>query len=113
MSPLADRAIRLLERVTFRDWQFIVRERDHEVVDFSVQFDAKDSIDGTVKPQRGRPWQLWDEMTDSAIVLTAWAAVEMAVTHEAREDFKYLDRRIVGPHVDVQSMWRNARKLDL
>lgn len=113
MAPLADRAIQVLEQVKFRDWQFIVRERDHQVVDLSVQFEAADSVDGTIKPQRGRPWQLWPEMTDSAIVLTAWAAVEMALVHEAREDFKYKDRRIVGPHIDVEAMWQHARKLDL
>jgi hypothetical protein len=37
----------------------------------------------------------------------------MAITHEAREDFYYKDRRVLGPHIDIEAMWRNARKVDI
>jgi hypothetical protein len=76
-------------------------------------FVARDSVTGDMALQYGREWLLRGDATDSGIVLTAWAAIEMALVHEAREDFYYKGRRVLGPHIDIEGLWRNARKVDL
>lgn len=105
---IQERAQTILSEVEFRDWWFVV-EADR----FHVAFWAKDNFTGAEAIQRGRPWLIWPEMADSAIVFTAWAAIEAAVIHEAREDFKYKGRRVVGPHVSVEALWRVARSVDI
>ncbi len=108
MSAIEQRAQDLFSQVVFRDWQFHVKEDR-----FRVTFFARDQVTGNVELQTGRPWLLWPEMSDSQIVLTAWAAIEMALIHEAREEFRYRRRRVFGPHVSVDAMWQVANKLDL
>lgn len=106
------------ECLRFRDWNFVVERRDAAVF-LRVEFDEYDHVYDervTVKRQRGRDWYLRPGLTESEVVLTAWAAVEMAVVHEAREQFTYSlkgdPRRILGPHVDVRELHRIARKVD-
>lgn len=105
---LQERVREILLGIEFRDWWFVV-ETDR----FHVAFRAKDSFTGEDAIQRGRPWLIWPEMTQSAIIFTAWAAIEAAVIHEAREDFKYRGRRVVGPHISVEALWRVARIVDI
>jgi hypothetical protein len=40
----------------------------------------------------------------SEVVQTAWAAVERAVLHEAKEAFLYKGERIMNPHFDVDEL---------
>lgn len=108
---VAERARAIIADVRFRDWQFVIR--DEPVPLLMVAFDAPDTMTGEPTRQYGRMWMLHDGMTDSAIVYTAWKAVEAAVEHEAREDFQYKGRRIIGPHTDVEALWRAARKVDV
>lgn len=63
--------------------------------------------------QYGRKWRLSPHMTKSEIVLTAFKAVETAMEHEVREAFRYRDRRIFGPHIDVDELWKVSRNVDI
>ncbi len=53
---------------------------------------------------RSRKWYLSPFMTRSEIVQTAFKAVMTAVEHEVRENFKYKDELIFGPHFDVDRL---------
>lgn len=51
--------------------------------------------------------------TDSEIVGMAFGLYKAYFEHEARETFKFEDRRVFGPHIDVQALWSVARKVDV
>ncbi|HEU4601551.1 MAG TPA: hypothetical protein VFS24_06270 [Steroidobacteraceae bacterium] len=55
--------------------------------------------------QTGRKWYLSPHMTDSEIVCTAFKAALTAEEHECREAFRFNDRRIFNPHIDIKALW--------
>lgn len=60
--------------------------------------------DGPLEVQRTRKWQLSPHMTKSEVVQTAFKCVLTSLEHEAREQFKYRDAAIFGPHFDVDDL---------
>lgn len=54
--------------------------------------------------QHGRKWYVSAHSCVSEVVQTAWAAVERAVLHEAKEAFRYRGARIMNPHLDVEKL---------
>lgn len=49
---------------------------------------------------------------DSEIVGATFGLYKSYVEHEARETFKFMGRRIYGPHIDVFALWEAAAVLD-
>ena len=95
----------LLQRVTYKDWDFVVGRDSGPDGEVWVQviFEA----DGAL--QKCRKWRLSKFMTDSEIVQTAFAAVRAAEEHETREHFRLDETPIFGPHFSVESMLEFAR----
>jgi hypothetical protein len=62
--------------------------------------------------QYTRKWLLSPYMTKSEIVQTAFKLVLTSQEHEVRENFKYLNRAVFGPHFDVDVLWAVADHLD-
>lgn len=91
---------RIVDKLWFCDWRFILRELDEGTGRYylQVQFNAEDISTGKVETQSGRKWLLSPHMTEGEIVQTALMAVLAAVEHEARESFCYDGKRIFGPH---------------
>lgn len=96
----------ILANVSFKDWSVVVRADERPYL--QVYFGADCSVDGEAKAWRGRKWYLSSHMVKSEIVQTAFAAVLMAVEHEAREHFLYRGRAVFGPHFDVDALWNVA-----
>jgi hypothetical protein len=104
----------IVDRVSFRDWLFYVfADGDRPYI--QVAFDEQCIDTGRIVEQRGRKWMLSPHMTDSEVVQTAFAAVLMALEHEAREVFQYRERNIYAPHFDVEALVQlvDARKIDV
>lgn len=51
--------------------------------------------------------------TESEIVGMAFGLYKSYFEHEARETFKFEDRRIFGPHIDIRALHSVARKVDV
>lgn len=104
--------IATLMDVRYKDWEFlIIRLRDYAYL--QVRFVEEDIVSGIMELQKGRKWLLSEHMTRSEIVQTAFKAVLTVVEHEVREEFKYCDRAIYGPHFDVDKLYDLAIKSNL
>lgn len=95
----------IIGELAFRDWRFkVITESEVATAARAflvVEFDAPCSVSGEAKIQRSRKWLLSPHMTRGEIVQTALLAVRTALEHEMRENFKYRDAAVFGPHFDI------------
>lgn len=99
-----DTVQQLLDRITYRDWLLHLGEDDNRLW-IQVQFyDKCNSGTGEQQLQKCRKWMLSRHMTDSEIIDTAYAAIERAVQHELREQFKVDDVSLYNPHIDFNHL---------
>lgn len=101
----------VVNRIRYKNWGFKVAT-ERNAMFLQVRFLAPDNETGEPELQHGRKWSLSRHMTPSEIVTTALKAVLTAEEHEAREQFKYRDVAIFGPHIDVEALVSQARSLD-
>jgi hypothetical protein len=102
---------KFIDQFEFNDWKFHLRFKN-EVPYLQIKFMATDNMnpeDDTLYEQACRKWMLSYHMTDEEVVTTAWKAVEAAVLHEAREQFKWKGEPIYRPHIDPQALWDVSR----
>jgi hypothetical protein len=62
--------------------------------------------------QHTRKWKLFQHMTKSELVQTAFKCYLTSMEHRAREHFKYKGKRIFGPHFDVEALVGICNQLD-
>lgn len=102
-----DTAQRLFEdwlyAVQYRNYIFKVRQRSDSLY-LQATFLERDALGGDPTLQHTRQWMLHPDMTNSELVTTALKLVLTSVEHEARENFKYRDRAIFGPHYNVDAL---------
>lgn len=103
------RVRQLINVIEYRDrtgkqWVFHIGHTSGGDLYLQVQFDGIDAYTGQPAGQHGRKWYLSPHMTKSEIVMTALKAVLTAEEHEARENFKYLGKRVFGPDFDVDAL---------
>jgi hypothetical protein len=101
----------LVELIDYKDWRFHVGE-DRGHVWLQVRFSAADTVAGTIQTHHGRKWLLSRHMTKSEVVLTAFKAVLTAEEHEVRESFRYMEKAIFNPHIDVDVLVDNCDRVD-
>lgn len=89
--------------VDYKDWTFRVGLME-EGFFLQVRFWEKDIDTQEPALQSGRKWYISRFATKSEIVFTCLAAVKMAELHELHERFTYKGKRLVDPHVDVESL---------
>lgn len=65
---------------------------------------VRNVITGQSEFLKGRKWHLSPHMTDGEIVQTALMATLAFVEHEVREAFTYKDKRIFGPHLQLDAL---------
>lgn len=111
-AGLRRRAECLLGCVEFRDWDFEVVEKGGCLF-LRVAFDAPCNHTGELSRQTGRKWYLSPYMTDSEIVGTALKAALTAVEHEAREEFRWREKAIFGPHFDIRALGSISEAVDV
>lgn len=98
---------KFVDEFEFNDWTFKLGF-NHDVPYLQLKFMATDNMhpeDETLYEQSCRKWMLSYHMTDDEIVSTAWKAVEAAVLHEAKEQFKWRGEPIYRPHIDPMALW--------
>lgn len=101
----------VLARVRYKEgWTFRVAGEDSGRPFLQVRFKAVDEETGLLEEQSGRKWRLSPHMTNGEIVQTAFLACKQAEEHECRERFRYDDRAIFGPHIDLDALWWAADK---
>lgn len=103
MHPARARSV--LRMVEFPGYTF------HLVGDFvsatylQASFYAPCNVEGgKAVRQTTRKWQLSAHMTPSELVQTAFKCVLTSIEHEAREQFRYRQRAIFGPHFNVERL---------
>ncbi len=82
-------------------WEFRIITRDTE---FFLQ-GVFEAIDGK---QTTRKWRLSRYMTKSELIQTALKCVLTSAEHQVREHFLYRQKRVYGPHFDVDKLWEIA-----
>lgn len=61
--------------------------------------------------QSTRKWLLSPAMTKSEVVQTVFKCAITSMEHRTREHFKYRERRVFGPHFDVDALHMIADKI--
>jgi len=101
-----------VNEMEYNDWTFKLGFSG-DVPYMQIKFLALDNMnpeDTKLYLQSCRKWMLSYFMTDDEIVSTAWKAVEAAVIHEAREQFKWKGQPIYRPHVDPQVLFELSKR---
>ena len=110
-----DKVKEVLSHITYKNWWFIV-ETKNDGFYLQIAFmgpDADDSGGGRVIEQHGRKWLISPYMTKNELIQTAFKAILTAEEHEVRENFMYNGKRILGPHIDVDVLWKVCDKVDV
>lgn len=110
--------------MTLDETAILVRECHYPDYDFFVTVDGRgawylqanyyepDIITKQREKQSTRRWFLSPEMTKSEVVQTAFKCIVTSMEHRSREGFTYKNKRIFGPHFDVDALWSICNKLD-
>lgn len=103
-----DEIEKIVSNCKYKDWDILVRYDDTRPY-IQIQFDAPDSFTGVMARQYCRKWMLSPHMTETEIVATAYKAIEAAIIHEMKEDFRYIGEPIFRPHFDVKALWQLSK----
>jgi hypothetical protein len=90
----------IVKSIDYKDWIFKVIEKNnlYFLVISVTNLNTKTNKSFT---WNSRKWYLSPYMTDSEVVQTVFLAVKTAEEHELRENFKYKEELIFGPHINV------------
>ena len=94
----------IIVKLAYQGWTFEVNEQDPGEFYLQLHWTEACADTGRLQRQSSRKWKLSPWMTRSEVVQTAFKAVLTAVEHEARENFRYRDVAIFGPHFDVDDL---------
>ena len=92
----------IIADITFPNWTFVLEERDPGFLLYA-RFSAMEG------QQTTRKWYISPWATKSELVQTALKLVITALEHEAREQFRYKDVAVFGPHFDVDRLHEIAQ----
>lgn len=96
-----------LQHVTYPGYTFVIvqdSESNSNAIGLRAYFLAEDIQTKKVTRQYTRKWLLSEHMTNSELVQTALKCVLTSLEHEARENFKYMNAPVFGPHFDVDDL---------
>lgn len=107
--------IQILKKITFdpsnvdMGWDWRAREvfKQTGEVDgylFQCSFRRPELRSGLMGTGYGREWYVGVNATEDSIVKTAWCAVNMIVTHEMMENFKWAGIRVFDPHKTLNEL---------
>lgn len=93
------------------DYAFSVQEI-HGHFHLQAAYQDRCKVAGTVEVQTTRRWPLSPFMTKSEIVQTVFKCCITSMEHRCRESFQYRERRVFGPHFNVDDLWLLCSKGD-
>ncbi len=106
----------LVGQISYREDYSILVERDKRAAGgrlyLQVEHGRRDVQTGEMGLGRGGKAYLSPAMTDSEIVRKAFQLCLAYEEHEVREHFQFRGRRVFGPHIDVEALWRVAEDTD-
>ena len=100
-----------VSELEFNDWTFKLGFKN-DVPYLQIKFWDTDNMspeDETLYEQSCRKWMLSYYMEADELMSTAWKAVQAAIEHEAREQFKWRGEPIFRPHIDPIALWELSR----
>lgn len=102
---------KFVDELEFNDWTFKLGFKN-DVPYLQIKFMARSNMhpeDPTLYEQSCRKWMLSYYMELDELMSTAWKAVQAAIEHEAREQFKWRGEPIFRPHIDPHVLWEVSR----
>lgn len=73
-------------------------------------FQRPDRETGKIETGFGRWWHVPEDVSETGIVKTAFAAAKLILEHELMESFRYGNVRLFDPHHDVADLRRAAAR---
>lgn len=92
----------IVNEIKFNDWNIVPCAHPLSLRIVAATNDNRN--DGDVYVWSGRRLLLSYHMTEGEIVQTAWLAVQLAIAHEAREQFTYKGVTVFDPHYDINRL---------
>ena len=80
---------------------------------FQIQAWRRDAITGELGMGFGGKAYLSEYATDSELIQIAFGLYKSYWEHEARETFKWRDRRVFGPHIATEALWEVANRVEV
>ena len=111
-APAMKRLRDIVAECSFMDYTFHVKTDGRGDIYLQASYMEPDIDTKVVEEQRTRRWFLSPEMTKSEIVQTVFKCCITSMEHRTREHFTYRDRRVFGPHFDVDALWGICDQLD-
>jgi len=106
----------LVQRLTYKPQYRLLLERDQTNNDGRVYLQVEcrrpDAKTGEMGLGRGGKAYLSEHMTDSELVRLAFGLFLKYEEHECREWFRFDDRAVFGPHIDVRALFEAAERLE-
>lgn len=93
----------VLAQVKYKNFEFVILQPAFGLL-LQARYFEEDIVTGKSELQYTRKWHLSQFMTKSELVQTALKLCLTAAEHEVRENFVYRDKRIFGPHFDVDKL---------
>ncbi|PTS86452.1 hypothetical protein DBR00_02535 [Pseudomonas sp. HMWF032] len=97
----------ILADITYAGFSFVIDEAKG-----SLRVSCEEgtcNVSGKPLVWKGRHWLLSPHMTEGEIVQTAWLALQVAMEHEMRENFRYKGAMVFGPHFDICALAELAK----
>lgn len=104
------------KQVSYKDGYRLICERDQKDPAgryyYQVECKRPDVFTGEMGVGRGGKLYLSEHMNISELTRKAFGLFMAYEEHECREWFKLNERAVFGPHIDIDSLWDVADKLD-
>lgn len=103
---LIDRVEEILEDVEAPPYQLHAVEKKGGFVFLYANLWRPDVETGVHGWGQGSPQVITEDMSDDSIVKRCFVAARDYGEHEIREGFTYKGRRVLGPHVPLDKLWK-------
>lgn len=80
---------------------------------FQVTCERPDTFTGVMGTGYSGKAYLSEYASDSELIQIAFGLYKGYWEHEARETFKWRERRVFGPHISTEALWEVARRVDV
>lgn len=111
-NPAVTRLANIVAECSFMDYTFHVEMDGRGAIYLQGSYMEPDIDTKVVEEQRTRRWFLSPEMTKSEVVQTVFKCCITSMEHRTREHFTYRDRRVFGPHFNIDALWTICDQLD-
>ncbi|MGL4999434.1 MAG: hypothetical protein ACRC5T_10740 [Cetobacterium sp.] len=80
---------------------------------FQIACLRPDIVTGEMGIGYGGKAYLSEYASDSELIQIVFGLYKSYWEHEARETFKWRERRVFGPHISTEALWEVARRIDV